>query len=87
MTDHYSDADLLSLRSLPVPPEVARVQGCTCGGLDWHAEGCGLFSVDKEQAAEAVAAAHRRLREHTDGLNDRLRTLIAAAQPDLGSST
>ncbi|MEU3282895.1 hypothetical protein [Streptomyces antibioticus] len=69
---------LLPLRSMPVPPEVARVDGCSCNGVDWHLEDCTIFAVPKEQAAAAVAAAHQRMQDHADALTRQLHAELAA---------
>jgi len=65
--------DPLPLRCIPVPSEVTRVDGCDCGGLEWHAEGCTIWRVPYERAREAVDAALRRETLFTAGLNARLR--------------
>jgi hypothetical protein len=77
-----ADEGLLGLASLPVPSEMTRVAGCTCGGLDWHRQDCGLFALPAEQVAGAVDAAHQRLRVYTADLNRRLQTALAATQPE-----
>lgn len=87
MTAAYSDAELLSLPSIPVPPEVSRVEGCTCGGLDWHRQDCTIFGLPEGQRAVAVDAAHQRLRDHTADLNRRLQAALCAATRPEGSST
>ncbi|MGW9399368.1 hypothetical protein [Streptomyces sp. NPDC055642] len=71
-------ASLLHLPVIPTPPEVAHVEGCSCNGLDWHLENCTIFTVPKEEAKEAIAAAHQRLQEHTDALNRQLHSELAA---------
>lgn len=81
-----TDADLLALKTIPVPLEVSRVQGCTCGGLTWHRENCGIFDLPVEEATEAIEAAHQRLADHTAELNQRLTTLLAAVSGP-GTST
>lgn len=69
---------LLHLPVIPTPPEVSRVDGCSCKGLDWHLKDCTIFGVPADRAQEAIAAAHQRLREHTDQLTRQLRAEIAA---------
>jgi hypothetical protein len=73
--------DPLPLRNIPVPAEVARVDGCTCGGLEYHwaqsvydppGSGCALWSLPHEQVVAAVDAAQDRLAAFTAGLNARL---------------
>jgi hypothetical protein len=55
------------------PPQLTRedrwVAGCSCGGLQWHAEGCTLFAMDRETALAAIADAEAVVRAHTDWLN------------------
>jgi hypothetical protein len=63
---------------MPVPPEVTRVDGCSCGGLDWHLQDCTIFSVPVGRAKEAIAATHQRLRDHTEELNRQLHAELAA---------
>lgn len=59
--------------SIPVPEHVTRVEGCDCGGLQWHATTCTLWKVDHDQRMAAVGDAERRLKEHTAELNRQLR--------------
>lgn len=71
----------MSLLHLPVvtpPPEISRVDGCSCGGIDWHLNDCTIFRVPKEQALAAIAAAHQRMQDHADGLTRQLRAELAA---------
>jgi hypothetical protein len=75
---HPDGMSLLHLPVVPVPPEVSQVEGCSCRGLDWHLQDCTIFSVPSEPAREAVAAAHQRLREHSDALTRQLRAELAA---------
>jgi hypothetical protein len=71
--------DPFPLRCIPTPPEVTRVEGCTCGGFTFHAApdrgkpGCGLFSMPWEQAKAAIEAAQDREQAYTGKLNARLR--------------
>lgn len=55
------------------PPQLSRedrwVAGCSCGGLQWHAEGCTLWQVGRETALAAIADAEAVVRAHTDWLN------------------
>lgn len=69
---------LLHLPVVPTPPEVTRVEGCSCKGIDWHVHDCTIFSVPPEQAMAAIAAAHRRIQDHTDALNRQLHAELAA---------
>lgn len=75
---------LLHLPVIPTPPEVSRVEGCSCKGLDWHLQDCTIFAVPRDQAQAAIAAAHQRLREHTDALNRQLHAEIAAVAKGAG---
>lgn len=77
MTDH----DILNLRCRPVPPEVTAVEGCDCGGSsDVHRTDCSIWRLPREQAMAAVADAERRMREHTDELNRRLRAALGTQE-------
>lgn len=69
---------LLHLPVVPTPPEVSRVDGCSCNGLDWHLKDCAIFGIPREQAQAAIADAHQRLREHTEELNRQLHAELAA---------
>lgn len=73
---------LLHLPTVPTPPEVSRVAGCSCGGIDWHRQDCTIFDLPEGQAREAVAAAHQRLREHAEALTRQLRAEIAALKSE-----
>ena len=74
--------DPLPLRNIPVPAEVTRVEGCTCGGMEWHrvqsvydepGSGCALWLLPYEDQMAAADAASARLASFTAGLNARLR--------------
>ena len=65
--------DPLPLRCIETPREVSQVDGCSCGGLEWHAEGCTIWQLPPEQARAAIDAAHEREQAFTDALNARLR--------------
>ena len=69
--------DPFPLRSIDVPREVTQVEGCSCDGLEWHAEGCTIWQVPYEQARAAVDAAHDREAAFTAELNRKLRERIA----------
>lgn len=70
---------LLHLPTIPVPPEVYRIDGCTCdGGLDWHLRICGIFRLPVDQVRESVAAAHQRMRGHSAKLTRQLQAELAA---------
>jgi hypothetical protein len=77
----------LPLRNIPVPAEVTRVDGCTCGGMEWHrarsawddpGSGCAIWSLPPGDAMAAVDAALDRLAAFTAGLNSRLRDRSAS---------
>jgi hypothetical protein len=63
----------LPLRNIPVPAEVTRVEGCDCGGLEWHRTDCALFSLPYADQVAAVDAARDRVASSTAELNARLR--------------
>jgi hypothetical protein len=69
---------LLNLPAVPVPPEAARAEGCSCKGLDLHLLDCTIFVIPREQATQAIAAAHRRIQDHTDALNRQLNAELQA---------
>lgn len=58
------------------PPQLSRedraVAGCSCGGLQWHAEGCTLFSLEPERALAAIADAEAVVKRHGEMLNGML---------------
>ncbi len=64
----------------PVPPSVTAVAGCSCGGLEWHAQDCTIWTVPPDEAMNALGNARRRLREHTEDLNRQLHAALAACQ-------
>jgi len=65
--------DPLPLRTIEIPREVTQVEGCSCGGLEWHAEGCPIWQLPQEQALAAVAGARAREKAFGDELNRKLR--------------
>jgi hypothetical protein len=84
--------DPLPLRNIETPREVTAVEGCTCGGLEWHraqtiydepGSGCAIFSLPPEQAKAAVDDALDRSAEFTSLLNDRLRSALASLEGGL----
>lgn len=77
---------LLHLPVVPTPPEVSQVEGCSCRGLDWHLKDCTIFTVPREQATQAIADAHQRLRDHTDALTRQLRAELAALAGEKGTA-
>jgi hypothetical protein len=64
------------------PPQLSRedrqVVGCDCGGLQWHSWQCSIWSMDREQALQAIADAEGRARAHADMLNAKLRVWEAS---------
>ncbi len=69
--------DILDLRCRPVPPEISRVEGCDCGGSQWHRTDCAIWQLPRDVALAAVADAERRIAYHTAELNRRLHTALA----------
>jgi hypothetical protein len=69
-------SDPLPLRNIPVPAEVTRVEGCDCGGMEWHDQRCSIWSVAYEDQMVALDAARARLAAHTAALNERLRQAL-----------
>lgn len=84
--------DPLPLRNIAVPLEVSGVEGCNCGGLEWHRTemfgqgqpGCSIWALTPEQRDAAIKAAHARLSDFTDSLNARLRASVTALDGDPG---
>jgi hypothetical protein len=68
------------LRNIPVPPEVSRVEGCDCGGLEYHRADCVIFALPEAERADVLDAARDRLAAFTAALNARLH----AEHPELG---
>jgi hypothetical protein len=74
----------LPLRTIDVPLEISQVQGCDCGGLEWHRAasswsplpGCSIWDLPPDQAQAAVDAAQARLGEFTAELNRKLREAL-----------
>lgn len=58
------------------PPQLSRedraVAGCSCGGPQWHAEECTIWSLDRGQALAAIEDAEAVVRRHTEWLNAQL---------------
>src|SRR5260370_11035373 len=50
----------LPLRDAPVPAEVTRVEGCDCGGMEWHREDCSIWSMPYDDVRAAVDVAQAR---------------------------
>jgi hypothetical protein len=69
---------LLHLPSIPVPPEISHVDGCSCNGLDWHLQDCTIFAAPKDQATAAIAAARQRMEDHAADLTRQLHAELAA---------
>ena len=65
--------DPLPLRCIEVPDEVTRVNGCDCGGLDYHRWDCTIWSLPFDVRMTAVDAARAREQAFTAALNARLR--------------
>lgn len=59
------------------PPQLSRedraVAGCSCGGLQWHAEGCTIWSLDRAQVLAAIEDAEAVVKRHGEMLNGMLR--------------
>jgi hypothetical protein len=76
--------DPLPLRTIPVPREVTQVDGCDCGGIEWHrmdgpyGPACSIWSVPHEQAMAAIAASNERERQFGEALNAKLREAPSA---------
>lgn len=68
--------DPLPLRNIPVPAEVTRVEGCDCGGMEFHRVDCSLYSLPYDGQMAAVDAARDRLASYTADLNARLRQAV-----------
>jgi hypothetical protein len=64
------------------PPQLSRedraVAGCSCGGLNWHAQNCSIWLLSREQAQAAIGDAEAVVRRHGDMLNARLRAWEAS---------
>lgn len=73
---------LLHLPSIPTPPGVSHVEGCSCNGLDLHLRDCTIFRVPAEEAKAAITAAHQRIEKYTDALNRQLHTELAALKDE-----
>lgn len=69
----FAIPDPLPLRTIVPPAEVTRVNGCDCGGLEWHRDTCSIWAVPHADALAAVDDAHAREQAFTDGLNRKLR--------------
>jgi len=70
--------DPFPLRTIPVPPEVTRVDGCDCGGVEWHRSagwsnpGCSIWNMPEAERMSAVIAAQDRQKAFTAALNVKL---------------
>lgn len=74
--------DPLPLRNIPTPAEVTAVEGCDCGGMEWHDQRCSIWSVPYEDQMAALDAARRREAAYTADLNARLRQACPAPVAD-----
>jgi hypothetical protein len=72
--------DPLPLRSIEVPREVSQAEGCSCAGLEWHAEGCAIWLLPDEQRRAAIVAALGRERAFTAELNRKLREQLPGSR-------
>jgi hypothetical protein len=72
--------DPLPLRTIEVPREVIQVKGCSCGGLEWHVEGCSIWRLPRDQALAAIDSARAREQAFGDELNRKLRESLARRQ-------
>lgn len=81
MTAHQPE-DPLDLTPRPIPPEVCRVQGCTCGGIEWHHTGCSIFDLPEDQAAAAVDDARQRMLAYSAERTRNLHAALAALTTD-----
>lgn len=71
--------DPLPLRTIEVPREVTQVEGCSCGGLEWHAEGCSIWQLPQDQVLAAADDARTREQAFGDELNRKLRESTGGA--------
>lgn len=69
----------LPLRTIEVPAELTRVDGCNCGGLSFHRmphmghPGCSLLARSRDAQLAAIDAALERVSGFTKALNEELR--------------
>jgi hypothetical protein len=68
--------------SIPIPEHISRVEGCGCGGLNYHRSStpwdpenkpCPIWDLEPEQRVAAVTATSERMRRFTEELNERVR--------------
>lgn len=71
--------DPLPLRTIRVPPEIARVEGCDCGGLECHAERCAIRALPWPGQRAAIDAALDRTRDWAAEMSARLRDALGEA--------
>lgn len=76
--------DPLPLRSIPVPPEVTRVEGCNCGGVEWHlaeswgTPACSIWALPRDHVMAAIGESRARRRAFGAALDEKLRAALAA---------
>lgn len=63
-------AHLVSHRT---PKAVNRVDGCDCGGIEWHRVDCAITGLDRAQALANIDAANERSAAYCAEIN-RIRT-------------
>jgi len=54
-----------------IPQEVRQVEGCNCGGREWHKTTCTIFELPHDVAMAAKADADERVRQYCVDLSNR----------------
>lgn len=93
MTPFELGAAIARGENIPIPREVTQVEGCDCGGTDYHSvasswdpdkPGCSLWNVPYEKRIAATEASRQRQREFNEEVNMLHRAMIESLQNSSG---
>lgn len=56
----HAQLDPWAQSSRPIPKSVNRVDGCNCGGIEWHRVDCSITGLDRAQALANIDGVNER---------------------------